>query len=194
MPIYQKSSGYLYYIRLRTEVGILYKLGFTQCKSISRRFSDDNGEQDKDYHYIDKVYFFKYLKNAGEVESFIHMYQSEKKAFEFLLALNGKRRIDYLPFSGNGQTELYYRDILKLDKNYYLTQIVKGKLLLYQHIFKKELRLGVFLIFFSPLYLIKVVFDILELFDVTSRKYKSKSKLKFNRILKKLSDFGIQPK
>jgi hypothetical protein len=194
MALHFANPGYLYYIRLKTEVGVLYKLGFTQSKTLERRFSDQSGQLDDDYQYIDQVYFFKFLKNAGSVESFIHFYLSEQQAFDLVVSLHGKRRVDYLPLPGNGQTELYYKDILKLDKSYNPTQMIVGKILLYRHIFAKERRLGIFLLFTWPIFLTKDLLVILVFLGTSFTKKRTDYRLKFKQIRKTLASFGIKPR
>lgn len=58
-------AGHLYYIRLKTNFGIFYKIGFTTKESVHERFKL-NGSSD--YKFIDKVFLFKYLPDAYKIE------------------------------------------------------------------------------------------------------------------------------
>jgi hypothetical protein len=121
--------GYLYYIRLKTDTGTYYKIGFTKKSNINRRFNENDSE---DYLLIDKILLFKFLSNAYEIEQELHQILSTKSAF-------GKYARDKLmPLAGRGQSELYRRDVLSLDKDYskwsYLKTIVnETKKRLYTH-------------------------------------------------------------
>ncbi len=103
------KKGNLYYVRLKTEYGVFYKLGFTTLQSVEARLGYGGS---RDHQYIDKVLLFLNLHDAFDVEQKLHSYLSKKKAFgeysakeEFLL-------------SKNGQTELYIEDVLHLDSDF----------------------------------------------------------------------------
>lgn len=105
--------GNLYYIRLDTEYGKFYKIGFTTARSVYDRMSYAGS---LDWKYIDKVIVFVYLTDAFKVEQKLHTYLNHKKAF-------GKYSADpEFPLSGNGQSELYTEDVLGLDSEYTLSQ------------------------------------------------------------------------
>lgn len=102
-------AGHLYYVRLKTEFGQFYKLGFTKAGSVAERFSYGGSN----YHEsIDNEFLFVYLDDAYDVETRLHRHFSTKKSFGMFSA------IPDMPLYRNGQGELYYADILKLDPNY----------------------------------------------------------------------------
>lgn len=102
-------KGNLYYVRLNTEYGIFYKLGFTTFRSVEARMSYGGST---DWQYIDKVLMFKNLPDAFEVEQKLHTYLDKKRVFAKYSA------DEELPLCGNGQTELYIEDVLHLDFYY----------------------------------------------------------------------------
>lgn len=102
-------KGNLYYVKLNTECGILYKLGFTTLESVEARMSYEGSD---DWRYIDKVLMFSYLPDAFEVEQKLHNCLNKKKAFEKYSANKA------FPLRKNGQTELYIEDVLGLDPYY----------------------------------------------------------------------------
>ncbi len=65
----ETSEGYLYYIRLNTEKGLLYKIGFTKMENVEKRFS--YGGSDK-YKQIEKVFMYKYSMYAYDIELLLH--------------------------------------------------------------------------------------------------------------------------
>lgn len=104
-----RTAGHLYYIRLKTNFGPLYKLGFTSMSSVYERFAYKGNGDEK---LIDEVYLFAYDREAFYHEVKLHSHFGRKKAFgEF------SNRIDF-PLYQNGQSELYYSDILGLDSSY----------------------------------------------------------------------------
>lgn len=103
------KSGYLYYVRLKTKMGIFYKVGFTSMNSVEERFSYNNS---KDYQLIDKVLFFKYDNNAHIREQKIHNKFFLKKAFS-----KYSNKVEF-PLAKNGQSELYFEDILEKDPDF----------------------------------------------------------------------------
>lgn len=102
-------KGNLYYVRLNTEYGIFYKLGFTTFGSVEARMRYGGST---DWQYIDKVLMFKNLPDAFEVEQKLHTYLDKKKAFA---KYSSNKEF---PLCGNGQTELYIEDVLHLDFYY----------------------------------------------------------------------------
>lgn len=104
------SAGHIYYIRLKTHVGPCYKLGFTTMASPEARLSY-GGTQD--YKLIDKVLLFKYMDDAYQVEQKAHA------AFAFHDRVNNTTfGSPGSPLFRNGQSELYFEDILGLDVEY----------------------------------------------------------------------------
>lgn len=104
-----QTAGNLYYVRLKTKVGIMYKLGFTALPSVEKRFSfQGNGDE----ALIDEVLLFVYADDAFWLEETLHRYFKSKKAFGEFSA-----RQD-MPFYKNGQSELYCEDILGIDEKY----------------------------------------------------------------------------
>lgn len=109
-PLYQSSkSGNLYYVRLKTPVGIFYKIGFTTLDSVEARMNYGGSD---DARYIDKVLMFVNSSEAYDIEQQLHGCLYDKAAFEKYSSN------DNFPLSKNGQTELYIEDILDLDTNY----------------------------------------------------------------------------
>lgn len=103
------QDGHLYYVRLKTEVGVFYKIGFTTFGSVEERFSF-NGTGDE--RYIDKTLLFLHMKDGYLIEQRLHGHFSTKRAF-------GKySSLDFMPLFKNGQSELYAEDVLKLDVDY----------------------------------------------------------------------------
>ncbi|EPJ0602648.1 hypothetical protein EWS90_28310 [Pseudomonas aeruginosa] len=98
------SAGYLYYARLNTEVGKLYKLGFTTLGSVQERLGYQGGFHDD---HVEAVLLFKLFPNAYEIEQKLHGYFRHKRAFP--------AQSPRLPFYGNGQSEFYMEDVLGLD-------------------------------------------------------------------------------
>ena len=111
-------SGHLYYIKVKTELGIFYKIGFTKMNSILERFSRDGSQ---DYKYIDKILIFKHMEDAYDIESALHDQFSDKSSFGLT-----RRREEY-PFAGNGQSELYYDDVLGVDPQFSRKEAFKTK-------------------------------------------------------------------
>lgn len=100
-------NGNLYYVRLKTELGILYKLGFTSLQSASERL---NYQSNDSSHSIDEVIFFNYYENAWSIEQKLH--QNFKK-YALFSGLD-----ESMPLFRNGQSELYAKDILEIDLKY----------------------------------------------------------------------------
>ena len=105
-------GGNLYYVRLNTSVGTVYKLGFTTMKSAFDRLAYAGNNDDK---LIDSVLLFRFFEDASKMEGVLHAYFKNKRAFPSGM---DKR----MPLFGNGQSELYIEDILGLDLDYSLEQ------------------------------------------------------------------------
>lgn len=110
------KDGHLYYARLRTPVGILYKIGFTTMASVQVRLAYKGEGTER---MIDKVLFFAHYKNAWGLEQELHMLLKNKAAF---CGWNEK-----MPLFQNGQSELYCEDVLGLDCEYSYRQAQEAK-------------------------------------------------------------------
>jgi hypothetical protein len=96
----------VYYARLNTPVGILYKLGFTTMNSVEERLGyQANG----DLAYLDRTLFLLDFNNAFEIETAAHEHFAKHLAFGIFSADQD------MPLFKNGQSELYVKDILGLD-------------------------------------------------------------------------------
>ena len=115
------ARGNLYYVRLNTEYGKFYKIGFTTLESVHARMSYSGST---DWKYIDEVLMFIYLPDAFEVEQTLHSYLDEKRTFGKYSANSA------FPLSKNGQSELYTEDVLGLDPEYTHLQKNETELLL----------------------------------------------------------------
>lgn len=104
-----ESKGKLYYVRLKTNCGVLYKIGFTKLESVEKRLAYGGS---RDAELIDKVFLFLELDDAYQVEQELHALLYSKKAFEKYSC------VDEYPLCNNGQTELYTKDVLRMDSNY----------------------------------------------------------------------------
>lgn len=103
------TSGHLYYVRLKTEFGIFYKLGFTSMASVEQRLSYKGSGDEK---YIDKILLFSFYADGYHIEQKLHSHFYWRKTF-------GKySNKSYMPLCSNGQTELYTHDILNLDPQF----------------------------------------------------------------------------
>lgn len=170
--------GNLYYVRLKTEFGVMYKIGFTTFNSVEERMSRYNSN---DVKYIDKVLMFRFLPTAFKVERDLHICLQEKRLF-------GKYEANpNFPLAKNGQSELYAEDVLGLDveyneeqRDFTLSNIKKKKLTLNGKTESQEkieqILLRVVSVIFFPLALILVIVlsflngentkkEILNLFD-----------------------------
>lgn len=102
-----RSSGNLYYVRLTTPLGLFYKLGFTTLGSVWERLAyQDNGHEE----HIHSVFCFAHFEDALDVEITLHKHFGHRAAFPI-----AERD---MPFFGNGQSELYAEDILRMDEDY----------------------------------------------------------------------------
>lgn len=108
-----RTDGYVYYVRLKTPLGLFYKLGFTSLGSVEERLAFQ-GKGDEDL--VDKVLFFVYLKDGYDVETALHQHFRPRKAF------SNVQSDPNLPLYRNGQSELYIDDILDYDSGYHIDQ------------------------------------------------------------------------
>jgi hypothetical protein len=100
------KSGYLYYVRIKTDLGPLYKVGYTKLASVEDRLSFNGAGDEK---LIEHVLLFIYLKDAYSIEQRLHSYFSSSRAF------GRYAKYEHMPLFQNGQSELYIKDILNLD-------------------------------------------------------------------------------
>jgi hypothetical protein len=108
----KNPAGYVYYARLRTDYGMLYKLGYTKKRSLAERMAYGGHGDEK---LIDQEIFFTYREDAWDVEQTLLDYFTSQRAF-------GKYSKDARkPLCGRGQSELFARDILGLDDSLYIT-------------------------------------------------------------------------
>lgn len=103
------NIGNLYYVRLNTPLGKFYKIGFTTMKSVNDRLAFQGTGDEK---YIEEVLYFKSRLGAYGLEQSLHAYFSDQAAFRKYSAF-----VD-MPLPKNGQSELYYDDVLKLDRKF----------------------------------------------------------------------------
>jgi hypothetical protein len=111
----ETSEGYLYYIRLNTEKGDFYKIGFTKMESVEERFSYGGSEN---YKLIDKIFMYKYSMYAYDIELLLHNHLSNEKAYHYCSFTAIWGDLSKHPFFRDGQTELYRCDVLGLDPDY----------------------------------------------------------------------------
>lgn len=124
-----QQAGNLYYIKLKTNLGIFYKIGFTTYQNINDRFNYDGSN---DYKLIQETLMFQYYDDAYLREQRLHNQHKDKKAFYKY------SNESYLPLANNGQSELYYDDILSLDKEFSKKESFFTKLKVYIAIFKSN--------------------------------------------------------
>lgn len=106
-PVIKDKEGNLYYVRLKTSLGPMYKLGFTTMASVKERFAFQGaGHEDQ----IDKVIAFVPDTGALLIEQRLHRHFKRHSVFPII-----ERD---MPFAGNGQSELYVEDILQMDFEY----------------------------------------------------------------------------
>ena len=101
--------GKIYYVRLITPLGKFYKIGYTSMNSVSSRLAFQGTGDDK---YIDEVLYFNFHFGALDLEQCLHGHFHDKAAFRQYSA-----DVD-MPLPKNGQSELYYDDVLNLDKDF----------------------------------------------------------------------------
>lgn len=100
-------DGHVYYVRLKTPIGVFYKLGFTKQKSVRDRFSYGGSDNAK---LIDKELCMVYLADGYDVEQALHSHFAKRRAFHS--TKHG------FPLAGSGQSELYFVDVLGMDPDY----------------------------------------------------------------------------
>lgn len=101
-------SGNLYYVRLKTPMGLMYKLGFTTLGSVHDRLAYQASGDEK---YIDSVLCFVHLDDAWGAEQRLHQHFVQDVLFY-------KGGVADMPLFGNGQGELYRDDILGFDEDF----------------------------------------------------------------------------
>ncbi|MFK4132246.1 hypothetical protein ACI2KR_08125 [Pseudomonas luteola] len=118
----RKSEGNLYYVKLNTPLGIFYKIGYTSLGSVEERLAyQDTGDE----KMIDKVLLFHNMKDAYQTETRLHSHFRRSAAFGQYSAQKD------MPLCNNGQSELYYKDVLELDDNYDKRQMWKTRFNVY---------------------------------------------------------------
>lgn len=106
-PTREDKAGNIYYVRLKSPFGPLYKLGFTSMSSVHERLAFQGAGHEK---LVDVVLGFAYSRNALSIEQTLHGYFDSKRAFSIPDAL--------MPLAGNGQQEVYVDDILGMDEDF----------------------------------------------------------------------------
>jgi len=107
-------EGYVYYIKLNTEKGVFYKIGFTKMSNIEKRFSYGGSDN---YKLIEKVLMFKYCMYGYRMEQKLHFLLSRHQTYNRHTLRNLFRDFRQHPLFKDGQTELYKSDVLGLDPN-----------------------------------------------------------------------------
>tara|TARA_R110001592_G_scaffold159594_2_gene391207 strand:+ start:2594 stop:3199 length:606 start_codon:yes stop_codon:yes gene_type:complete len=106
----KSPAGHVYYVRLKTPIGVYYKLGFTSKPSLVERLAYDGCGDEK---LIDHEFFFTYRDDAWDTEQTLLEHFNKQRAF-------GKYSKDpSKPLCGRGQSELFAYDILGLDDDLY---------------------------------------------------------------------------
>jgi hypothetical protein len=111
----EEYEGYVYYIRLKTNNGRFYKVGFTRMSSVEQRFSYGESEAHK---MIDKVFLFKYSLHAYDIEQHLHGHLRHVQAYKKYSFSSLFRNLSEHPLYKDGQSELYQEDVLGLDPDY----------------------------------------------------------------------------
>lgn len=109
----EKSKGNLYYVRLKTNCGVLYKIGFTTLESVEKRLGYEGS---RDVQLIDRVFLFLEFDDAYQIEQELHKLLYRKKAF------GNYSNNRAFPLCKNGQTELFTEDVLKMDSSFTVDQ------------------------------------------------------------------------
>lgn len=109
-------AGHLYYLRLNTVVGNMYKLGFTTLSSPQERLAYQGKGHEKQ---IETVLCFVYLNNAWDIEQELHTLFKRKALFH-----GGHEQ---MPLYENGQSELYRDDVLGMDTAFKVDQSEKTR-------------------------------------------------------------------
>lgn len=100
-------EGILYYVRLKTQFGMIYKLGFTSLESVHERLAYQRKGHER---LIDAVLFSARFDNALVLEQCLHDHYDSKVLFPV--------PDRDMPLYENGQSEVYAEDILGLDVTY----------------------------------------------------------------------------
>lgn len=111
-----KRSGHLYYLRMNTNQGVMYKIGFTTLASPQERLAYQGKGHEK---LIDAVLCFVHLEDAWDVEQELHQLFAKKALF-----YGGH---EMMPLFGNGQSELYREDVLNMDPAFKADQSEKTR-------------------------------------------------------------------
>lgn len=99
----------LYYVKLKTQVGYLYKIGYTSLPTVERRL---NYEKPLTDCKIERVLFFKNIGISSQVEQELH------SAYRHIACFANHSGGSHFPLWKNGQSELYSYDILGLDPEF----------------------------------------------------------------------------
>ena len=103
-------SGNVYYVRLKTQQGIFYKLGYTSKPTLEERMAYGGVGDEK---LIDRKLFFTFQQDAWDIEQMLLEHFDKHRIF-------GKFSNDpAMPLAGRGQSELFNRDVLGLDDELY---------------------------------------------------------------------------
>jgi hypothetical protein len=103
------TPGNLYYVRLKTDFGVFYKVGFTTMQSLEARLAyQGNGHE----LLIDKIILFTWRANGALEEDLIHRFFEPVRTFDAYGSY-----VDF-PLYQNGQYELYTDDVLGLDPSF----------------------------------------------------------------------------
>lgn len=106
----KNPEGHVYYARLKTSIGIFYKIGFTSKSTLTERMAFGGFGDEK---LIDYELFFTFRDDAWDVEQTLLEHFDKERAF-------GKYSNDpEKPLCNRGQSELFNRDILGLDEECY---------------------------------------------------------------------------
>jgi hypothetical protein len=108
-----QTDGHVYYVRLKTPLGLFYKLGFTTLGSVAERLAYQGAGDER---LIDEVLLFVYMPDGYDVETALHRH------FKARALTDGMYTDPNLPLQRNGQSELYFDDILGLDPAYHIDQ------------------------------------------------------------------------
>lgn len=102
----ERPDGNLYYARLNTDFGLMYKIGVTSLPTLKGRLEFEGPLEGVT---IERVFLFSYRANASEIEHKLH------SACFSNLRLFAEHSSPNYPLWRNGQSELYAYDVLGLD-------------------------------------------------------------------------------
>ena len=114
------NAGHVYYARLKTPQGLFYKIGFTRMPSVAARFGYSGQGDEK---LIERVLLFAYHRNARKIEQTLLEHFDPQRAFGRYSNNPNK------PLAGRGQSELFFEDVLGLDKALYQASHEHGQTL-----------------------------------------------------------------